>query len=454
MSTPTVLPPLTAVQLVAARPTDPGRTVGAAVSRATLMLLPLAAALAAIEFLAPLPWQVPAAALAAGWCAAAPLTDLGRRTAGQRGPGPAARLVLGGYGALALIGAVGLAGLLVVTGTAAAEAPAALTGAGLARSAAAGGVALALFAVLSVASATGTETMLVRWSAPAVVVTGAILAGWLPLGGPAAAAAGEPSVAETLPAVPGGTLPVPGEPLLAAAVALALARTVTLARRPATADRAPADRYAAPRVAAWLLLGAAQVAAVVTAWRVGVVPVGDAPATAGAPIPATVAPVLLALPLIEVWAGRRHATRIRRPVAVTVLALPLLTAAALAAAAGQLPTGSGVSTLGGPALLGLAGGALLAGLWAAAALLGAYQRPWHAAGLVGAPVLVTLALVAAAPLLADGWPQWGQPLPAFTLGCAVAALAALAGLATAAARHTVAARRPRRAPTVREEPYP
>jgi hypothetical protein len=171
---------------------------------------------------------------------------------------------------------------------------------------------------------------------------------------------------------------------------------------------------------------------------------------AGVPL-AVVLPVLLALPVIEVWIGwhqarvaaglaryddrerhRRYAHRLGRATLAGLLP-PLVAGAALAATAHRLPYGLSAHPDAPALVLSAATGVLLAGVIATGRLLAARDRPGLAAAVLGSPVLAALALAAAAPGgLVAGPPAGAGPLlPATVVALATgyaAGLVLVAGL--------------------------
>lgn len=382
MNTPTVLPASLLSQVTGPVATRTGPPfLGTALMRSLLLLVPVPLAAAAAGAIATLPWTVPVAALVAGWCAAQPLTHLGQLTAGRRGPVPAARLVLAGFAALAAAWSVGLA-----------VAPQAVIGADRAAAYAVSLPALGLLAVVAVALAVRCEAMLLRWTVPALLIAAAWLLDLVP---ERAAAA-----------------------LLLATVALPLLRAGAIAARRADG---PAGRWRGRELvwAAWyLLLGACQAALVVTVWQ------------AGTTAAAVAVPLLVAVPLAEVWigwhlaravAGRaayddrepylRHVRRLGWAT-LSPLLPPLVAGVALAASASRLPYGLSAHPDAPAAVLSMAAGVLLPGVVALGLLLAAVGRPGLAALVTGGPVAGALAWHAGAPgLTAGSLSGWGQLLP-------------------------------------------
>lgn len=189
----------------------------------------------------------------------------------------------------------------------------------------------------------------------------------------------------------------------------------------------------------FVALAGCQLLTVWLVWRVG-----EAVAPSGAG-PATLVPLLLAVPLAEIWiAGhlRRHTdalTRfddrdaylrhLRRSAAATLAAAlpPLVAAAALAGTAHRLPYRLSEHPDAPALLLAMAGGVLLAGVVATSWLLAARARPWPAAAVISGAALGTLALHTSVPgLAATSLSGWGQPLPALVVALAIAYVAGLA----------------------------
>lgn len=286
MSTPTVLPANALAQLTPVATAPAPRYAVAALCRAALYLSPLLLALAAAEPLARLPWQLPAAALATGWCALSVFAALGRLVRVRSGPVPAARQVLAGF---ALVTAA-WSGVLAVTAATPAWLPEPLAGlaAEPVTAYAVSLPALALAAAVGVGVATGTEPTVLRWSLPLAGTAVAIAGGWL---------------AGPVPLWP-GSRPQPVELLLVAGIALPLLRMAVLAWDPRGRHRVAAP--AAPgrplggglrTSGCHLLYGAAQAGLVLTAWQL----TRSTPAADG--VPPGVLPLLLTLPAVEWWLG-------------------------------------------------------------------------------------------------------------------------------------------------------
>jgi hypothetical protein len=401
MSTPTVLPASAVAGLVPpAAPGEGARAVGwflrPALVRAALCLVPVPLAVAAAEPLGRVPWPVPAGALAAGWCAASVLAYLGQLVAGTGGKPRAVRLVL-----------VGFAGLAAGWSAALALAPGSLAGQDRALAYAVSLPALAVLAALAAALAAGAGATLLRWWVPALLVAGAELT---------------------------GVLPVPVEPLLLAGVGVALARASAPALRRSGPLRLPRLRGSGSR----LVFALSQAAVVVVVWRVGhaVVPPGG--------VPPALVPLLLAVPVVEVWVAwhlarvaaglvryddrdryLRYARRIGRSTLTGPLP-PLAAGAALAGTATRLPYGLSAHPDAPAVVLAMAGGVLLAGVVAVGWLLSARGRRWLAAAVTGAPALAILALSVTVPTrMATSLGGWSQLLPATVIALAVAYAAGL-----------------------------
>jgi hypothetical protein len=422
VSTPTLLPAEVVARLASATAHRPARFLRPALVRAALYLVPVPLALAASEPLGRVPWAVPVGALVAGWSALTALAWLGRRhaaRAGAAGAAGAARLVLAGFAAVTAAWSAVLA-----------LAPSALAGGDRALAFGVSLPALAILAALAAAHATGTEARLLGWSVPALLVAGAVIAGWLPRHGWALPA---PS--------PVRALDLPAEPVLLAAIGVLAVRAFAPALR--RAGRRPRwPRW--PRLAevrrggAYLVLGLAQAAAVAAVWGV------TQAATPIDGVPPAMVPPLLAVPLIEVLVGwhlarlgyglaryddrDRYLRYLRRLGWTTLVAVlpPLVSGAALAGTAARLPFRLSVHPDAPALVLSLAGGVLLAGVFALGCLLAARHRPGVAALVTGGPVLAAPALAAGVPgLAATSLSGWGQLLPATVLALAVAYAAGL-----------------------------
>ncbi|HTF10131.1 MAG TPA: hypothetical protein VK659_18360 [Asanoa sp.] len=388
---------------VPARPAAPP-VARAALGRAALFLTPALAAIAADATLARVGWPLLAATLLLGWSGGQALACAGYARAAHGATGAAVRRVIAGL-------------LLGVGGCAAAVAfgPAGLVGERTVAYAVCG-VELLAFAGTAAALIGDRVGAVLRWSVPAWLVSLAALAG-------------------VLPARYGW--------LLGAAVGLAAARAFVPALRLDRA-RVPAHTSLAA-VLAYLAIGAGQAGAFLLVWRL-------VPGEGGTPPPATV-PLLLAVPLIEVFIGwhaasaangldtyddvaayRRH---LRGLGTVTLAALlpPLAIGAALVVAAFRLPYELSRHPDARALVLAVAAGVLLAGGWAATLLLATRGRLLLAAFLALAPVAFAVVPVA-------GWlvavPGGGvDSLIQVLLPATVAGLAATSVLGLAATAHTV-----------------
>jgi hypothetical protein len=417
MSAPTVLPAAVVAHLAGppAPARDPARFLRPALVRSGLLLTPVATAVAG-GALPRVSGHVVAGVVAAAWCTAQPLNHLGRRVAGRATPRQAARLVLAGF---ALV-AAGCAGTLAaVPGVAGAD-PAA--------SFAVAGCVLAAAATSCVAVVTRAEEAVLGWLLPVWLLAGLALvpqfAGGPPLrwlAGPAVFAALLPAVVRAFrPALP--AWPVPPVP-----------------DRGGGGPHALLTRTDLRRSGGWLMLALGQSAAVLVVWRAG---------AAVTPLPATLAPVLVAVPLIECHAGwhltrvaaglaghddrLRYLRHLRRLGWTTLAALlpPLLAGVALAGSAGRLPYRLSAHPDAGAVVLAAAAGVLLAGLLAVAVLVAVRGRPGLAGGVLTAPA-VGAALAGAVPALAAGsLSGWGRTLPAVVVGLVLGYAAGAVAAAT------------------------
>ncbi|MEV6298612.1 hypothetical protein AB0M02_04320 [Actinoplanes sp. NPDC051861] len=365
--------------------------LGLALTRCLLYLGPLSVAVAAAAPLGRVAWPVPAVMFLLGWTAAQALTGVGVTIARRCGAAAAARLVGAGFATV-----TGLWCALVWI------APDALLGPDRALAATVGVCGLLTLGSVTVALVTRSEGAVAAWYVPCWVLAAATLSG---------AALG---------------LPVPIETLLPAAIVAVAVR----AFRPAVvgARRSRPPRLTAVerrRGAAHLVIGASQAVCVALLWRTG---------PAVTPLPA-VLPLLLSVPLLEALIGW-HADRldagldsaespaeldrhVRNVTAITLAGMlpPLAAGGGLTLAAYRLPYGLSTMTGARDAVLALAAGTLLGGVFAVTFLLAARSRAGVAAALAALPPFAAaiLALV----------PSAAGPLPA-----AVAVLAAthLAGL--------------------------
>jgi len=418
MSAPTVLPAAVVAQLAGppAPNREPARFLRPALVRSALLLTPLAAAAAAGDALARVPWHVVAGAAAAAWCTAHPMSQLGYLVAGRATARRAARLVLATF---ALV-AAGCGGVLAAVPGVAGPDPAASHGVS--------GFALAAAAAICVAVVTRAEGVVLCWLLPVWLVAGLAALSQLTDAperwptGPALAAALVPAVVRAfrpaLPALPGlPAVPAPGHDGRRTSITVGDLR----------------------RAGGWLVLALGQSAAVLAVWRAG---------AAVTPLPVTLAPVLVAVPLIECHAGwhltrvaaglaghddrLRYLRHVRRLGWTTLAALlpPLIAGVALAGSAGRLPYRLSAHPDAAAVVLAAAAGVLLAGLLALAVLLAVRGRPGLAGGLLAGPALGA-ALAAAVPALAaTSLSGWGRALPAVVVGLV---LSYAAGAVTAAA---------------------
>ncbi|WP_328461575.1 hypothetical protein OHA21_32920 [Actinoplanes sp. NBC_00393] len=355
--------------------------LGLALVRCLLYLGPLSVAVAAAAPLGRVAWPVPAVMLLLGWTAAQGLTSVGVTVARRCGPTAAARLVGAGFAAV-----TGLWCALVWI------APDALLGPDRALAATVGIGGLLTLGSVTAALVSRSEAAVAAWFVPCWVLAGAAVAGAAPL------------VATLLPAA------------IVAVSVRAFRPAVVPSRFERAAGLTAAERR---RGAAYLVIGASQAVCVALLWRAG---------PAVTPLPAAL-PLLLAVPLLEALIGW-HTDRLdagldsaetpaefdRHVRNVTVITLagllpPLAAGAGLALAAFQLPYG--LSTLPGArdAVLALAAGTLLGGVFAVTFLLAARSRAIVAAALAAIPPFAAAVLAL--------FPSPAGPLPA-----AVAVLAA------------------------------
>ncbi len=366
-----------------------------AVLRCLLYLGPLSVAVAGAGALNHVAWPVPAVTLLLGWSAAQALTSVGVTVARRAGPEAAVRLIGAGFAAVTALWCA----LVWI-------APDALLGPDRLVAASVGAAGLFTLATVTAALVTRAESAVVLWYLPCWLLAGVALAG--------------DHGAAWAHYVPVGTL-LPGA--VVAVLVRAFRPAVLLGRRCRIPRLTPVERR---RGIAYLVIGVSQALCVALLWRAG-------PAVA----PSLVAlPLLVAVPMLEALIGW-HTARIdagldsaetvaeldRHVRNVTVITLagllpPLAAGGALALAAYQLPYQ--LSHLGATqaAVLALAAGTLLGGVFAITFLLAARSRTGIAATLAAAPSLATVAL----PLLPQ--PDAG-PLP---LAVAVLAATHVAGL--------------------------
>ncbi|GIE84088.1 hypothetical protein [Actinoplanes regularis] len=363
--------------------------------RCLLYLGPLSVAVAGAGALDRVAWPVPAITLLLGWSAAQALTSVGVTVSRRAGPEPAVRLVGAGFAIVTVLWCA----LVWI-------APASLLGPDRLLAASVGAGGLATLATVTAALVSRSEIAVIRWYLPCWLLGGAVLA----------TAAGA-----------GWARYVPVETLLPAMIVAVLVRAFRPAVLLGRECRIPSlTRVERRRGVGYLVIGIAQAISVALLWRAG---------TAGTSSLAAL-PLLVSVPMLEAligWhTGRIDAgldstdnpaaldRRIRNVTMITLAGLfpPLAGGGALALAAYQLPYT--LASLGSTrnAVLALAAGTLLGGVFAITFLLAARARIGVAATLATIPPLATLAL----PLL----PQPGaSPLPT-----AVAVLAAthVAGL--------------------------
>ncbi|GAA2904920.1 hypothetical protein Acy02nite_54940 [Actinoplanes cyaneus] len=363
--------------------------------RCLLYLGPVSVAVAGAGALARVAWPVAAGTLLLGWSAAQALTSMGVTVARRAGPEAAVRLIGAGFAAVTALWCA----LVWIS-------PGELLGPDRLLAASVGAGGLATLATVTAALVARAESAVILWYLPCWLLAAAALAG---------------------DAGMGWAHWVPVETLLPATVVTVLVR----AFRPAVV---PGRRCRIPRLTAverrrgiaYLVIGVSQALCVALLWQAG----PDV-------TPSLVAlPLLLAVPMLEALIGW-HTARIdagldsaqsvgeldrhvRNVTAITLAGLlpPLAAGGALALAAYRLPYQ--LSHLGAtqPAVLALAAGTLLGGVFAITFLLAARSRTGIAATLAAAPSLATLAL----PLLPQ--PDAG-PLP---LAVAVLAATHVAGL--------------------------
>jgi hypothetical protein len=378
-------------------PRRPGYLV-AALLRCALYLGPLSVAVTAAEALHIVAWTVPAILLVLGWSAAQALTGVGAAVARRQGRPTAARMVGGGFAAVA-----GLWCALVWV------APAELLGPNRWLAGTVGIGALASLATVTAALVTRAEAAVIRWSLPC----------WLLAAVSVAATVGDSWAAR-----------VPVSTLLPAAITVALIRAYRPVIGRSLPRRPPLDKSVLRRGFGYLLVGAAQAGSVVLLWRAG---------PPGATSPAAL-PLLAAVPVLEALVGwhigqvragldaaeskqdfRRH---VRGVTVVTVAGLVPPLAAGAALAAYELP----YDTADRDGVLALAAGTLLGGVFAATFLLAARRRTGIAATLAAFAPLA----IAALPLL-PGPPA--DRLPAIVAVFAATHLVGLMAVALTAADH-------------------
>ncbi|HWS32185.1 MAG TPA: hypothetical protein VN408_05515 [Actinoplanes sp.] len=366
----------------------------AALVRCALYLGPVSVAVAAVGSLSRVAWPVTALILFFGWTAAQGLTSVGVSLAGRGGPTVAARAVATGFAAI-----IGLWCALVWV------APDELLGPDRMLATIIGAGGLLTVGTVTAALVTRSEHSVAAWFLPCWLLAAATMAG----------AAG----------ITEATL-VPVETLLPAAIVATAVRAFRPAVLTAGSGRIRRlSRAEYRRGVAHAVIGAAQAVCVVLLWRGG---------PAVMPLPAAL-PLLLAVPLMECLIGwhttridtapdttgtpRELRRRVRTVTAVTVAVLvpPLAAGSGLLAAAYRLPDGLAHLPGARDAVLVLAAGTLLSGVFAITFLLAARSRHGIAAALAALPPAATTVLAVSTP-------------PAGLLPAAVTALAAthLAGL--------------------------
>ncbi|GGN53859.1 hypothetical protein GCM10010112_03090 [Actinoplanes lobatus] len=371
----------------------PGGYLVAALVRCGLYLGPLSLAVAGAESLGRVAWPVPAATLLLGWTAAQGLAAMGVSAARRGGPAAAARMVASGFAAV-----IGIWFALVWV------APDVLLGPDRALAATVGLGGLISLGCVTAALVTRAEASVAAWFTPCWLLAAATLA--------------DSAGLDRIAAVPVETL----LPAAIVAVTVRAFRPAVLGRttRPARLD--PAERR---RGVAYLVIGAAQAVSVVLLWRGG---------PAAMPVPA-VLPLLVAVPVLEGLIGWHTARldagldsaetpeefdrHVRNVTAITLAGLvpPLAAGCGLLLAAYRLPYGLAGVPGASDAVLALAAGTLLGGVFAVTFLLAARSRHGIAAVLAAFPPIAAAVLAMSAP-------------PEGMLPAAVAVLAAthLAGL--------------------------
>jgi hypothetical protein len=385
---------------VATAPAPPEPFLRAALARAALFLTPAVAAIAVQAPLANVGWPLLAATLVVGWGAAQGLAYVAYAKASYGTPAGALRFLGAAFLALA---AAWCAIVAVLPDGLVGHRPTAYV-VGLAQ--------LAVFAGTAAALVGGTAAAVLRWSLPV----------WL-LG---------------LAGMVGRPLPV----LVLAAVALPVARAYRPALRRDPLGPRPSGPAPVVPALGHLLVGGGQAAAFLLVWRIAP---GEGPG-----LPPAAVPLLLAVPLIEVfiaWHASRAAAglaayddvrayhrhlRILGTLTVALLVPPLVVGAGLAAAAFRLPYGLSVHPDARALVLGLAAGVLLGGVYALTLLLATRRRLATAALVAAAPALFA-AVIGAGSLVAVPPAPTGSLIQVMLPGT-VAGLAAtyLLGLVTAA----------------------
>jgi hypothetical protein len=348
--------------------------LGAALLRCGLYLGPLSVAVAGAGPLSKVAWPVPLITLLLGWTAAQALTSVGAAVARRGGPVAAARLVGGGFAAVA-----GLWAALVWV------APAALLGPHRVLALVVGLGGLTSLATVTAAVVTRAAAAIVRWSLPCWLLAGLAVAGMYGV-------------------VPPARIPLPIDTLLPAAILVAAIRAfrpLLLTDGPGRPIRPTADEIR--RGGGYLVIGASQAVCVGLLWRAG---------PSGSTMPFWL-PLLLAVPILEAligWhsdqvepaldtTGNRadYTRRVRWVTAITLTGLlpPLVVGCALAVAAYRMPIELAALQGTRAGVLELSGGTLLGGVFAITFLLAARTRTGVAAAVAATPPLA----VAALPLL-------------------------------------------------------
>ncbi|GAA0475280.1 hypothetical protein Aca07nite_14170 [Actinoplanes capillaceus] len=371
----------------------PGGYLVAALVRCGLYLGPLSLAVAGSESLGRVAWPVPAVTLLLGWTAAQGLAAMGVSVARRGGPAAAARMVASGFAAV-----IGLWFALVWV------APGVLLGPDRALAATVGLGGLISLGCVTAALVTRAEASVAAWFTPCWLLAAATLA--------------DSAGLDRIAAVPVETL----LPAAIVAVTVRAFRPAVLGRTARPARLSPAERR---RGIAYLVIGVAQAVSVVLLWRGG---------PAAMPVPA-VLPLLVAVPLLEGLIGWHTARldagldsaetpeefdrHVRNVTAITLAGLvpPLAAGCGLLLAAYRLPYGLAEVPGASDAVLALAAGTLLGGVFAVTFLLAARSRHGIAAVLAAFPPIAAAVLAMSAP-------------PEGMLPAAVAVLAAthLAGL--------------------------